>query len=54
LGLESNNAYFQVDTTLLFHGTFHLINVKNHEGDYYIDSNGQWFSGSEKLTKDPL
>jgi hypothetical protein len=54
LGLESNNAYFQVDTTLLFQGIIHLINVKNFEGDYYIDSSGQWFSGSEKLTKDPI
>jgi hypothetical protein len=54
LGLESNNSYFQVDTTLLFQGIIHLINVKNFEGDYYIDSSGQWFSGSEKLTKDPI
>jgi hypothetical protein len=54
LGLESNNSYFQVDTALLFQGTIHHINVKNFEGDYYIDSSGQWFSGSEKLTKDLL
>jgi hypothetical protein len=54
LGLESDNNYFQVDTSLLFQGIIHLINVKNFEGDYYIDSNGQWFSGSDKLTKDPV
>jgi hypothetical protein len=54
LGLESDHNYFQVDTSLLFQGITHLINVKNFEGDYYIDGSGQWFSGYDKLKKNPL
>lgn len=54
LQLESNRTSFQNDTTLIFQGTIHLINVKNNHGDYYIDKNGEWYSGTEKLTKDPF
>lgn len=54
LQLESNQTFFQNDTTLIFQGTIHLINVKNHTGDYYIDQNGEWYSGTGKLIRDPF
>jgi hypothetical protein len=54
LFLESNHTYFQNDSTFIFRESIHVVNVKNYEGDYYINSNGEWYSGSEKITVDPL
>jgi hypothetical protein len=52
--LESNRSFFQNDSTLIFQKTTHLINIKNFNGNYYIDGNGDWYNGSEKLTRNPL
>lgn len=54
LMLESNHTSFQNDTNLIFQETIHIINIKNNEGNYYIDKKGDWYFGSEKLTINPL
>lgn len=36
--LEVNNTYFQIDTLIISQGTIHLIDIKNYEGDCYLES----------------
>lgn len=51
--LQCNNTYFQIDTLLIFQGKIYVFDVKNYEGEYYIEAD-QWFSlyGTER--KNPL
>jgi hypothetical protein len=51
--LESNNTIFQIDSFLIFGNTIYLIEVKNFEGDFYIE-NEQWFTLAKKEIKNPL
>ena len=51
--LEINNTIFQIDTLLISHDTVYLFEVKNYEGDFYID-NGKWYTLSNTEIKDPL
>ncbi|MDT8861958.1 NERD domain-containing protein [Alkalihalobacillus sp. MEB130] len=51
--LEWNNTVFQIDTLLLSSNTIYLFEVKNYEGDFYIDSD-QWYSFSKTEIKNPL
>src|SRR5690554_7933025 len=41
LTLEIGHSIFQVDTLLIFENQLYLLEVKNLEGDYYLD--GQLF-----------
>ncbi|MBU9722342.1 MULTISPECIES: nuclease-related domain-containing protein [Bacillaceae] len=36
--LELNNSYFQIDTLIISQGIIHLIDIKNFEGDCYLES----------------
>ena len=45
--LQSNNSLFQVDHTLIHAHTIFSFEVKNYEGEFYID-NGNWFVKSTK------
>ena len=36
--LKYKNNMFQIDSTLIFHDTIYLFEVKNFEGDHYYDS----------------
>lgn len=51
--LEYDHNVFQIDTLLITHETFYLINVKNYDGDYYYES-AKWFTLSRSEIKDPL
>ncbi|GLB59644.1 nuclease-related domain-containing protein [Cytobacillus sp. NCCP-133] len=52
--LESNNTMFQIDTLLIAGGTIYVFEVKNYEGDYYIE-NERWYSLlSKSEIKNPL
>ncbi|OLO42168.1 nuclease [Alkalihalophilus pseudofirmus] len=35
--LEVNNSYFQIDTLIISQGVIHLLDIKNHEGDCYLE-----------------
>jgi hypothetical protein len=35
--LKVNNSYFQIDTLLILQGLVHLLDVKNYQGDYYLE-----------------
>ncbi|ADU32484.1 nuclease-related domain-containing protein [Evansella cellulosilytica] len=36
--LEVNNSYFQIDTLIISQGIIYLIDIKNFEGDCYMES----------------
>ena len=51
--LEKNNTVFQIDTMLISQKNIYLFEVKNYEGDFYIDKD-MWYSTSGIEIKNPL
>ncbi|WP_244671204.1 nuclease-related domain-containing protein [Bacillus sp. NTK034] len=52
--LENGSTHFQIDTLLITGGTIFIFEVKNYEGDYYIE-NERWYSLlSRTEIKNPL
>jgi Nuclease-related domain len=51
--LEWNNTMFQIDTFIIFRNKIYLFEIKNYEGDFYIE-NDVWYSSSNKEIKNPL
>lgn len=53
LTLEVNNTTFQIDTLLIFQNNIYLLDVKNNQGDYYLDGD-IWKSVNGNEIKNPL
>jgi hypothetical protein len=51
--LKHKNSYFQIDTTLISQDRIFLIDVKNYEGDFYIEGE-HWYTLSKVEITDPL
>jgi hypothetical protein len=51
--LESNNTVFQIDTLLISQNTLYLFEVKNYEGDFYVDAD-RWYTISKTEIQNPL
>ncbi|VEF47214.1 NERD domain-containing protein [Bacillus freudenreichii] len=51
--LEYNGSLFQIDALLMNQKKIYLFDVKNFEGDFYIDSN-IWYAVNGKEIKDPV
>lgn len=51
--LESNNTEFQNDTFLISQNTLYQFEVKNFEGDYYLEGN-KWYTFPKIDRKNPL
>lgn len=52
--IEINNTLVQIDSLMISPSLLYLFEVKNLEGDYYVE-NGKWYSvSSGKEIKDPL
>lgn len=51
--LESNNTVFQIDTLLISQETIYLFEVKNYEGDFYMEGD-RWYTLSKAEIKNPL
>lgn len=51
--LEHQGNLFQIDTIVITKDTIHLYDVKNFEGDYYIEGD-DWFTISGTEIKNPL
>lgn len=51
--LEFNNTYFQIDSLLISHDTFYIIDIKNSEGDHYVEGN-LWYKVPKNEIKNPL
>lgn len=50
---EVNKTFFQIDSVLISQGTLFQFEVKNYEGDYYIDGD-KWLTLSGSTIKNPL
>ncbi|MEQ2528659.1 nuclease-related domain-containing protein [Bacillaceae bacterium CLA-AA-H227] len=51
--LDYQGNLFQIDTLIISKNTIHMFEVKNYEGDYYVDAD-KWFSTSGTEIKNPL
>ncbi len=51
--LEHRNTLFQTDSLLISSGTNYLFEVKNYEGDFYVDGD-RWYSMGGNEIKNPL
>ncbi|WP_223282617.1 nuclease-related domain-containing protein [Neobacillus kokaensis] len=52
--LKLGNTYFQIDTTVISQSILHFFEVKNYEGDYYLDSGKFYKIPGEKEIKNPF
>jgi hypothetical protein len=51
--LEYNGSKFQIDTLIVAHEKIYLLDVKNYEGDYYLEDD-KWFTKTTPNLKNPL
>ncbi|MBS4192662.1 NERD domain-containing protein [Bacillus sp. FJAT-49705] len=51
--LESNNSVFQIDTLLITADKMYLFEIKNYEGDFYIQGD-KWYTISKSEIKNPI
>lgn len=51
--LKYKNNYFQIDTLLISQNTIYLIDVKNYEGDFYIEGD-HWYTIPKVEITNPL
>lgn len=50
---EVNNSFFQIDTLIISQRAIHLIDIKNYEGDFRLDSDKLYSVISGKEYKNP-
>jgi hypothetical protein len=51
--LEYNNTLFQIDSLLIADDTIKMFDVKNYDGDHYLEGS-KWYKGANNEIKDPL
>lgn len=52
--LKVNYSYFQIDTLLILQGIVYLLDVKNYQGDYYLEKDKLYAVASGREYKNPL
>ena len=52
--LEVNGSFFQIDTLIISQRIIHLIDVKNYEGDYYLEDDNLFKVSSKNEYKNPV
>ncbi|WP_226644395.1 nuclease-related domain-containing protein [Mesobacillus subterraneus] len=52
--LQVNNSYFQIDKVIISGGLIHLLDVKYHEGDFYLESDKFFSVKSGREYKNPV
>lgn len=52
--LEYNNSYFQIDTLIISQGLIHLLDIKNNEGDCYIEEEKLYNVTTGREYKNPI
>ncbi|MBM4761676.1 nuclease-related domain-containing protein [Bacillus sp. B15-48] len=52
--LQVNNSYFQIDSVIISQGGIHLIDIKNFEGDCYLESDKLYSVTTGREYKNPL
>ncbi|MCM3118148.1 NERD domain-containing protein [Neobacillus sp. MER 74] len=51
--LEYNNSKFQIDTLLISHDKIYPLDIKNFEGDYFVEAE-KWYTSAKKDMKNPV
>lgn len=51
--LEYNNSKFQIDTLLISQDKIYPLDIKNFEGDYYVEGD-KWYTSAKKDVKNPV
>lgn len=51
--LAKHNTFFQIDSLVISHDTIYLFEIKNYEGDYYIEGD-KWYLCSGTEIQSPL
>ncbi|PLR84689.1 nuclease-related domain-containing protein [Bacillus sp. V33-4] len=52
--LEVNNSYFQIDTLILSQGVIHLLDIKNYQGDCYLEADKLYSVTTAREYKNPV
>jgi hypothetical protein len=52
--LEVNYSYFQIDSLIISQGVIHLLDIKNFEGDYYLEQDKFYSVKTDREHKNPL
>jgi DNA-directed RNA polymerase subunit M/transcription elongation factor TFIIS len=52
--LEVNKSYFQIDKLIISQGPIHLLDIKNYEGDYYLESEKLFSKKTKWECKNPV
>ncbi len=52
--LEVNNSYFQIDTLIISQGVIHLLDIKNFQGDCYLESDKLYAVTTHREYKNPV
>ena len=52
--LNHNNTEFQIDSLLIDHHRVYILEVKNYEGDFYIENEKWYIKSSRKEIRNPL
>lgn len=52
--LELNNSYFQIDKLINSQGVIHLLDIKNFEGDCYLESDKLYSVATGREYKNPV
>ncbi|UYG93525.1 nuclease-related domain-containing protein [Cytobacillus firmus] len=52
--LEVNNSYFQIDTLIISERTIHLIEIKNFQGDWHLESDKLYAANTGREYKNPV
>ncbi|CAH2716074.1 hypothetical protein BACCIP111895_03258 [Neobacillus rhizosphaerae] len=52
--LEVNNSYFQLDTLIISQGVIHLLDIKNFQGDCYLESDKLYAMKTGREYKNPV
>ncbi|MDQ0200758.1 nuclease-related domain-containing protein [Neobacillus ginsengisoli] len=52
--LEVNNSYFQIDTLIISLGVIHLLDIKNFQGDCYLESDKLYAVTTGREYKNPV
>ncbi|NHM31892.1 nuclease-related domain-containing protein [Neobacillus terrae] len=50
---DCSNTVFQIDSLLISQGTIYLFEVKNYEGDFYVEKDN-WYTAAGNEIKNPL
>ncbi len=52
--LESNETEFQIDSLVIHRDTIYLLEIKNFEGDFYVDGNEWFVTNTKQEIRNPL